>query len=327
MSHFYKPASDRRRYNAAMFPRWMTAVAVIAAFATTVSGRQRPDFSGTWSATTEAPKSVAAAPGAIMGQRFALRQDGNRLVVSRAVQDDVLEVTFPLDGSRVSYNARARSCEGDREITETVAWEGDALVITVVRQVPPGGATPLDLNVKRILRRDGDTLVVEGTRVEAKVATQVATVYRRQAEPMPAPKAGINVTPLPATIARVGWIAGTWIGTTGTVTTEERWMTPASGAMPALARTLRGAQMASWEFLCITERAGSLVYRAMPDGRTTPTDFMLTAMTADSATFENPGHDYPKLIRYSLKADGTLETTIGGAANGRTQSVALKRQP
>jgi hypothetical protein len=291
-----------------------------------VSGRQRPDFTGTWSVTTDAPKGMAAAPSAVLGARLALRHEGDRLVLTRPVQDDVIAVTFPLDGTRTSYRMPGRVCEGDREITETAAWEGDAIALTIVRQLPPGGSPPLNLNAKRILRRDGDTLVVEGTRTEAGVTRQVATVYKRSTEAMPAPKPGPGVALAPATIDRVGWISGTWIGTTGTTTTEERWTPTASGSMLAVARTLRGTQMSSWEFLCISERQGSLVYTAMPDGRTTPTDFTLTAATADSATFENPGHDYPKLIRYSLKADGTLETTIAGARNARAQSVVLKRQ-
>ena len=95
--------------------------------------------------------------------------------------------------------------------------------------------------------------------------------------------------------------------------------------MLATARTLRGTAMTGFEFLCIAERNGGLVYTALPNARTPATDFTLTTITADSATFENPGHDYPKLIRYSRRADGTLETTIGGDAKQRTETVVLKK--
>ena len=55
-------------------------------------------------------------------------------------------------------------------------------------------------------------------------------------------------------------------------------------------------------------------------------DFMLTAIATDSATFENPAHDFPKVVRYSRRSDGTLETVVSGAAGQKPQSVVLKRQ-
>jgi hypothetical protein len=109
-------------------------------------------------------------------------------------------------------------------------------------------------------------------------------------------------------------------------TTEERWTPPAGGAMLALSRTIRGPNMSAYEFLCIAERDGSLVYNAMPNGRAPATEFVLTHVTADSATFENPSHDYPKVIKYTRRADGSLETAISGAPTQRTITVVLKKQ-
>ena len=79
--------------------------------------------------------------------------------------------------------------------------------------------------------------------------------------------------------------------------------------MLAVSRTLKGDRMVAFEFLRIVERDGSLVYIAQPNGRP-PTEFTLTAITADSATFENPTHDFPKMIRYSKRADGSLEARV-----------------
>jgi hypothetical protein len=129
-----------------------------------------------------------------------------------------------------------------------------------------------------------------------------------------------------ATIAEVAWISGTWIGTAGSITVEERWTPTAGGSMLGIGRTLKNGVMSSFEFLCIAERDGGLVYTAIPNGRTPPTDFTLTAVTADSATFENPAHDFPKLVRYTRRADGTLETAISGGASEKPQSFVLKRQ-
>ena len=124
--------------------------------------------------------------------------------------------------------------------------------------------------------------------------------------------------PTSATVAQLAWLAGTWSGGDGPVRFEERWTTPAGGAMLAVSRTLKGDRMVSFEFLRIVERDGSIVYIAQPGGRP-PTEFALTAITADSATFENPTHDFPKMIRYSKLADGSLEARVSdGSQKGET---------
>jgi hypothetical protein len=112
-----------------------------------------------------------------------------------------------------------------------------------------------------------------------------------------------------ATLTQLAWLAGTWSGSNGPLAFEERWTPAAGGAMLAVSRTLKGNRMVAFEFLRIIERDGTLVYIAQPNGRP-PTEFTLTAITADSATFENPVHDFPKKIRYSKRADGSLEAHV-----------------
>jgi hypothetical protein len=126
-----------------------------------------------------------------------------------------------------------------------------------------------------------------------------------------------------ATIADVAWIAGSW--TSGTVSTvEERWTPPAGGAMLGVSRTLRAARMTEFEFLRIVERDGRLVYIAQPNGKA-PTEFVLTNHDATSATFENPAHDFPKMIRYAKRADGGLEASISGGPGTRAMSWVFRR--
>jgi hypothetical protein len=152
-------------------------------------------------------------------------------------------------------------------------------------------------------------------------------VYRKSNETIaaPAPARGTGATAAPATIADVSWIAGVWIGGTSS-SVEERWTPPSGGAMLALSRTMRNGAMSAFEFLCIVERTGGLVYQAMPNARTPATDFTLTRFTADSATFENPSHDYPKMVTYAKLPDGSLQTTIAGEGGQRPVSVVLKKQ-
>jgi hypothetical protein len=131
--------------------------------------------------------------------------------------------------------------------------------------------------------------------------------------------------PARASVGQVAWMAGTWSGGGDGTTLEERWTPSAGGAMLAVSRTVKADRMVAFEFLRIVERNGSLIYIAQPDGRP-PTDFVLTEVTADSATFENPSHGFPKMIKYTKKSEGTLEARIsdGGQKN---ESFVFRRQP
>jgi hypothetical protein len=295
------------------------------------AAQERPDLSGTWTATTDAPQGVGAAPSPVFGARFGIKQDAAHVTLTRVGRDGAFPLTLALDGSELRWRVPGRLCEGDSERIEKIAVEGPELVYTLVGMVPPGGGPSRVSNVRYRFRPQGpDTLVVQGAMVQQGESRPVATVYKRTSDALPAPAPAVTlpkVTAPPATIAQAAWISGTWIGTTGTATTlEERWTPPASGAMLAIGRTLSGPQMSSFEFLCIVEREGSLAYTAMPNGRSPATYFMLTSITPDGATFENPAHDYPKLIRYSRLPDGSLQTTISAGGDVRARSFTLKKQ-
>ena len=131
--------------------------------------------------------------------------------------------------------------------------------------------------------------------------------------------------PARGTVAQVAWVAGAWRGESAGMVFEEHWTAPAGGAMLAVSRTTKGDRMAAFEFLRIIERDGTLVYIAQPGGRP-PTEFTLTALTADSATFENPRHDFPKMIRYTRRPDGSLEARVSDGRD-KAEIFIFKRTP
>jgi hypothetical protein len=128
-----------------------------------------------------------------------------------------------------------------------------------------------------------------------------------------------------ATISDVGWLTGAWQGSDGPMRVEERWTAPAGGAMLAVSRTIKGDRMVAFEFLRIVERDGSLVYIAQPNGRP-PTEFALTQVSQGSATFENPAHDFPKVIRYAKRSDGGLEARISDGGQ-KSETFVFRRAP
>lgn len=130
-------------------------------------------------------------------------------------------------------------------------------------------------------------------------------------------------TPARATIRDVAWLAHDWRSDGQAVVFEERWTPPAGGAMLAVARTVKGDRMVAFEYLRIVERKGGLVYVAQPDGRP-PTEFVATSVSSSEVVFENPAHDFPRMIRYTRKDDGGLEAEIsdGGA---KKQAFVFRR--
>ena len=83
--------------------------------------------------------------------------------------------------------------------------------------------------------------------------------------------------------------------------------------------------MSEFEFLCISERDGTLVYTAMPNAGAA-TDFTLTKFDADSATFENPAHNFPKMIRYAKRPDGGMDAMISAGGTSKPTVFSFKRK-
>jgi hypothetical protein len=305
------------------------AIAILSATGLVWAG-QRPDFSGTWVATKDAPASVAAAPSPVFGERFAMKHTGQTIELFRPIRGrtTLFVTSHTLDGAETKVGLPANTCFGQSGQIVTTAWNGDAMVYELTGTLAPGSTTLRRVGTKYTFTRPApDTLVIETTMRASATAepTPVATVYKKSPEPLPAPDTTPKAVAAPATMAQVEWLSGVWTMTGPSRTIEERWLPAAGGQMLATSRTLLSSGVpVAFEFLCITERDGGLVYTAMPNAAP-PTEFVLTKIDADSATFENPAHDFPKAIRYVRKPDGTMEATISGAANQRATTFVFKK--
>ena len=288
------------------------------------------DFSGTWSLPPDAPLSPSGkpmpAPG--FGPQINIRQDPASVTIAKMMGGQTVHVVHPLDGSESRSRTPGRLCEGDSHSIWTATRQENTIQTALVGTLPPGAKTPTKMNVRTAFKLTApDTLVVEITFQNPGMTEPQtrSTTYKKTGPaadiPPPPPPA-----PVQATIAQLDWLGGTWIGTTGTSAFEERWTPPAGGSMLSVARSIRNGVMNSFEFLCIVERNGGLVYQAMPNGRQPATDFALTKMEGQMLKFENPAHDFPKAITYTLEADGTLEAVISGTEKQKPQTFRFKRQ-
>jgi hypothetical protein len=312
--------------------RTAVILAILVSGLVVTASEQAPNLSGTWVATKDAPAGIGPAPSAVFGERFGLAVTGDNAVLTRPVRGNVasLATTLPLTGAEVSVTQTGRTCFGDSVQTNTATRQDTGFDFAITSNTGPGAATTKLAIVYKFrpgVGSQADTLIVESTVRDASGPKQVGTVYRRSTDALPPLLKGPNVTVAPATITSIGWLAGDWVGVVGGNDVEERWMSPAGGAMIGNSRSTRGnpASMVEFEYLCIAQRHGGLVYTAMPNGGGA-TDFLLTKISADSATFENPEHDFPRAITYTKRADGGVDATISGAPGQRVLTYSFKRK-
>lgn len=129
----------------------------------------------------------------------------------------------------------------------------------------------------------------------------------------------------PARVDDLAWMSGRWQADDGGRWTEEVWSAPRGGVMLGYSRTGRGEVVREWEFIRVQAGAdGVPVYWGSPGGRPA-VGFRLSARDAASATFENPGHDFPQRIRYVRDGD-TMTATISAIDGSNAISWTYRRQ-
>ena len=121
-------------------------------------------------------------------------------------------------------------------------------------------------------------------------------------------------------IASLGWLAGCWSRATEGRLVEEHWMKPAGGTMIGMSRTIAGGKTVEYEFLQLRQQGSGVAYIAKPS-KQAEASFPWVSGDAGSARFENPSHDFPQTITYTLKPDGSLHARIEGTINGAPRAV------
>ena len=293
------------------------------------AGQTTPDLSGTWTLPPDASAGAngkpAPAPG--FGASISIHQTSETITISRMLGGAPVDVRHSLDGRETTTRVPGRLCMGESRAVWTAGWEEGVLVTRLTGIFAAGATTPTSSAVTTTFRLESpETLAIDVSVRPPGAATPrtTSTRYRRTGQPAAAP--ATSPAAPEATIAQAAWLAGVWSSTTGSNTTEERWTPPSGGSMMAISRTMRNGHTNAFEFLCIVERDGGLVYQAMPNGRQPATEFTLTKIEKDSLTFENPSHDFPTSIRYSLTADGTLEATVSGSGGQKPLVFRFRRQ-
>jgi len=135
-----------------------------------------------------------------------------------------------------------------------------------------------------------------------------------------------DAPPGPATavmaVNQLGWLAGHWRMEKGGRVVDEQWMAPAAGVMLGMSRTIARGKVVQHEFTQIREGpGGTLYFIAMPSGQKEAA-FQIVSLSATEVVFENPQHDFPQKISYTLQPDGALLAAIEGPGkDGQTRRI------
>lgn len=127
-------------------------------------------------------------------------------------------------------------------------------------------------------------------------------------------------------VKELSWLEGNWkrINSKAGQSGVELWSRVSSTELKGRGITLHGSDTALVEKIRIIVQDGSLYYIADVPENKKAVYFLFTDVKPNSFTCENPAHDFPKKIAYSLK-DKKLTATISGG--GKSMEYVFEKNP
>lgn len=125
-------------------------------------------------------------------------------------------------------------------------------------------------------------------------------------------------------VAKLSWMAGSWIEDKVTATTRETWLPPMGGAMAGAGQTNAPGRKPRIEHMKITAEPEGATFTAIVSGQP-PTPFVLKPGPDGEAVFENKGHDFPQRVIYR-RCGEQLCARIEGVIRGEPASKSWTYQ-
>ena len=113
-------------------------------------------------------------------------------------------------------------------------------------------------------------------------------------------------------IEEMTWLEGSWqtVSSATEMTTREVWNVDGQ-AVQGEGSVIRNGETGFVEKLTLKMIGDTLTYIADVPENSSPIHFKLTTKSAQSWTFENPTHDFPKSIQYIKNGEG-FEAVVSG---------------
>ncbi len=125
-------------------------------------------------------------------------------------------------------------------------------------------------------------------------------------------------------IAALAWLEGQWQSTDGKW--EACYSSPLGGEIVSATKKIEDGKVTLFDFERFREVEGAVVLTPFPHGKAS-VDFKERASTPPPggkiAIFDNPDHDFPQRIRYTLTEDGHLKIMLMAEKDGRHVGFGL----
>ncbi|MGL2987510.1 DUF6265 family protein [Flavobacterium sp. RSSA_27] len=118
------------------------------------------------------------------------------------------------------------------------------------------------------------------------------------------------------------WLLGKWTSQSEEGILEETWKSLNDSTFEGTSYFIKGKDTLHNETIVLQQNGDNLIYNAKVSGQNEDEaiPFVLTATTDKKLLFENPKHDYPKKISYTLFKKDSLVAEISGIQLGKQTS-------
>lgn len=122
-------------------------------------------------------------------------------------------------------------------------------------------------------------------------------------------------------IEKANWFLGEWENQSKMGDFTENWEKLSDSTFMGVSIVKQGKDTVFHENVVLEQKNDSLFYNvAIKGNKEEVTSFYLTSFTDKQLVFENPKHDYPTKIVYSLISEDSISASIHGKIKGVEQS-------
>jgi hypothetical protein len=124
------------------------------------------------------------------------------------------------------------------------------------------------------------------------------------------------------TISKSHWLIGKWENQTSRGKMIEDWSFINDSTLGANSYMITATDSTSLESVRLVKEDQAIYYIPTVKGQNNdlPVKFKLTSVSASEMVFENPDHDFPQKITYTLISENSLLAEISGIVNGQMRS-------
>ncbi len=126
-------------------------------------------------------------------------------------------------------------------------------------------------------------------------------------------------------LQKAAWLLGSWKGVAGQGVSIERWYKQDDSTYAGMGLFIKGNVTLSQESIKLVQTGKDLYYIPTVKGQNNdqPVTFKLISATDKQLVFENPQHDFPQKIMYSLVTSDSLVAVISGVEKGKEHAVSF----